>query len=476
MPTQGLDSIEIVECIQVKSTIENLEATKAKITVEVPYEELKGDMDKAYKDIANQVNVPGFRRGKVPPRIIDQRFGRAAVIEQVINEAMPRLYSQAVAENNLRPMAQPEIEVVEILNTTGAQGGQLKFTAEVDHVPSFEVPSVEGLELTVDPVTVTDEDVDTELEELQKRFATLKPIKRKAKKGDFATIDMVARVDGEEVDSMSDVSYEIGSKSMLDGMDKALTGMKADEETTFTTTLKGGEHEGEEAEVSVVVKSMKARELPKADDDFAQMVSEFDTIDELREDLKSQAESRKQAEQALQARDRLLDHLLDNAKIELPQSVVDEEVKAMVGEDAKKAEKTKAEKEARRRISGHLMMEELAQTREIQLTQQEVFDFMMQTAQMYGIDPSQMFSDQRQIQAMVGELTRTKALAMTLADVSVKDADGNAVDLSQFTRDPAAEVEGESAAEEDEEEFPEFFDSSAPAEEDTTDEEANAEA
>lgn len=459
MPVLGFESIEIVECIHVKSTIENLEATKAKITVEVPYEELKGDMDKAYKDIANQVNVPGFRRGKVPPRIIDQRFGRAAVIEQVINEVLPRLYSQAVAENKLRPMAQPEIEVVEIPHTSGAQGGELKFTAEVDHVPPFEVPSVDGVELTVDPITVSDEDVDTELEELQKRFATLKPIKRKAKKGDFATIDMVARVDGKEVDSMSDVSYEIGSKSMLDGMDKALTGMKADEETTFTTTLKGGEHEGEEAEVALTVKSMKARELPKADDDFAQMVSEFDTIDELREDLKTQAEARKKADQALQARDRLLDHLLENTKIELPQSIIDEEVKATVGEDAKKAEKTKAEKDARRRISEHLMLEELAQAREIELTQQEVFEFMMQTAQMYGIDPSQMFSDQNQIQAMVAELTRTKALALTLGDVSVKDSEGNEVDLSEFTRDPAKEA-AEETGDEDDDEFPEFFDAS----------------
>ncbi|MDO5720920.1 MAG: trigger factor [Actinomycetaceae bacterium] len=444
-----------------KSTIDNLEATKVKLTVEVPYEELKNDMDKAYKEIANQVNVPGFRRGKVPARIIDQRFGRVAVIEQVINEVLPRFYSQAVAENKLRVMSQPEIEVEEILNTTGAQGGQLKFTAEVDHVPAFELPSVEGVELTVDPLTVTDEDVDNELEELRTRFATLKPIKRKAKKGDFATIDMVATIDGKEVDSMADVSYEIGSKSMLDGMDKALTGMKADEEATFTTTLKGGDHEGEEAEVTLTVKAMKARELPKADDDFAQMVSEFDTIDELREDLKTQAQNRKKADQALQARDRLMDHLLEATTIELPQSVVDEEVKAAVGEKPKKAEKTKAEKEARRRISEQLVLEELAANREIELTQQEVFDFMMQTAQMYGIDPGQMFSDQRQIQAMVAELTRTKALALTLGEVTVKDSDGNEVDMTEFTRDPAKE---DAAAEEEGDDFEEFFDASEDAE------------
>ncbi|MDT3767454.1 trigger factor [Gleimia hominis] len=424
-----------------KSTVENLESTKVKVSVEVPYEELKKDMDAAYKEISNQVNVPGFRRGKVPPRIIDQRFGRVTVIEQAINAAMPRLYSGAVEEHELRPVAQPEIDVEEIPNTTGKPGGELKFTAEILVIPPFEIPSLDGLEIEVDPLEVTDKDVDAELEELQTRFATLKTIKRKAKKGDFATLDLVAKIGDEEVDSVSDVSYEIGSKSMLDGMDKALTGMKADEETTFTTTLKGGEHEGEEADVTLKVKAMKTRELPKADDDFAQMVSEFDTIDELRDDLKNTAQSRKQGEQALQARDRLLDKLIDGAKIEIPKQVVEEELPKLVGEDAKPADKTKGRKQIRRQLSEQALLQDLAAAREVRVGQQEVFEYIMQMAQMHGLEPAQLMQSQEQVSALVGDLTRTKALALTLGMVTVKDTNGDEVDLSEFTKDPLEEQE-----------------------------------
>ena len=259
---------------------------------------------------------------------------------------------------------------------------------------------------------------------------------------------MVAKIGEEEIDSVSDVSYEIGSKSMLDGMDKALTGMKADEETTFTTKLAGGEHAGEEAEVTINVTAMKARELPKADDDFAQMVSEFDTIDELREDLKTQAGTRKRADQALQARDRLLDHIIDAVKLELPKSVVEEQAKQGLEEGASAKKKKEAKENAIRRISEQVVLEELAAQVKPNIGQQELFDFMMQTAQMNGMDPSQMFSDQGQIQFMVAELTRTKALALTLGKVTVKDTAGEAVDLSEFTRDPSAEEFAEAGADE----------------------------
>lgn len=434
-----------------KSTVENLESTKVKLTVEVPYEELKKDMDAAYKEIANQVNVPGFRRGKVPPRIIDQRFSREAVIQQVINDVMPRLYSEAVVEKELHPLGQPQIEVTGIPNTTGEYGGTLEFVAEIPVVPPFELPDISAMEVEVDPLSVTDEDVDVELDELRGRFASLKPIKRKAKKGDFATIDMVARIGDEEVDSVSDVSYEIGSKSMLDGMDKALTGMKADEETIFTTTLAGGEHEGEEAEVTINVKAMKTRELPKADDDFAQMVSEFDTIDELREDLRTQAGFRKRNEQAVQARERLLDKIIEATEIELPKSTIDAELAERLGEDAKKSEKTKMRKEITRQITEQLILDQLAKEREVEISQQEFFDFMMQTAQAYGMDPSQLFQDQSQVQAMVGELARTKSIVHALGEVKITDTEGNDVDLTDVLSGPQTdEVTDDEAGEAEE--------------------------
>ena len=431
-----------------KSTVETLEPTKVRLTVEIPVEELKSEMDKAYKSIANQVSIPGFRKGHVPARIIDQRFGRAAVIEQVVNEVLPGQYSAAVSENELRPMSQPEVEVTEIPSTTGELTGQLVFTAQVDVVPAFDLPEYgKDTVIEVDPVEVTDEDVQEELDALRGRFASLKTIKRQAKTGDFATIDLVATINGEEVDSVSDVSYEIGSGTMLDGQDTALRKTHAGDVVTFTSTLKGGEHEGEEAEVTLTVKSVKERELPEADDDFAQMVSEFDTIDELKEDLKKQAAQTKQSQQALQARDRLVENLLSRTEILLPESVIEHELSHRVAEDAS----AKAKKEAREAIEKEyrteILAEELAKKNEVQVGQQELFDYAIQMSQTYGMDINRLFSDPQQISAVVADLGRAKALIEVLSEVTVKDTAGNDVDLSEFLGKGDEEAAAEAAAE-----------------------------
>ena len=431
-----------------KSTVETLEPTKVRLTVEIPVEELKSEMDKAYKSIANQVSIPGFRKGHVPARIIDQRFGRAAVIEQVVNEVLPGQYSAAVSENELRPMSQPEVEVTEIPSTTGELTGQLVFTAQVDVVPAFDIPEYgKDTVIEVDPVEVTDEDVQEELDALRGRFASLKTIKRQAKTGDFATIDLVATINGEEVDSVSDVSYEIGSGTMLDGQDTALRKTHAGDVVTFTSTLKGGEHEGEEAEVTLTVKSVKERELPEADDDFAQMVSEFDTIDELKEDLKKQAAQTKQSQQALQARDRLVENLLSRTEILLSESVIEHELSHRVAEDAS----AKAKKEAREAIEKEyrteILAEELAKKNEVQVGQQELFDYAIQMSQNYGMDINRLFSDPQQISAVVADLGRAKALIEVLSEVTVKDTAGNDVDLSEFLGKGDEEAAAEAAAE-----------------------------
>ena len=431
-----------------KSTVETLEPTKVRLTVEIPVEELKSEMDKAYKSIANQVSIPGFRKGHVPARIIDQRFGRAAVIEQVVNEVLPGQYSAAVSENELRPMSQPEVEVTEIPSTTGELTGQLVFTAQVDVVPAFDIPEYgKDTVIEVDPVEVTDEDVQEELDALRGRFASLKTIKRQAKTGDFATIDLVATINGEEVDSVSDVSYEIGSGTMLDGQDTALRKTHAGDVVTFTSTLKGGEHEGEEAEVTLTVKSVKERELPEADDDFAQMVSEFDTIDDLKEDLKKQAAQTKQSQQALQARDRLVENLLSRTEILLPESVIEHELSHRVAEDAS----AKAKKEAREAIEKEyrteILAEELAKKNEVQVGQQELFDYAIQMSQTYGMDINRLFSDPQQISAVVADLGRAKALIEVLSEVTVKDTAGNDVDLSDFLGKSDEEAAAEAAAE-----------------------------
>ncbi len=428
-----------------KSTVETLEPTKAKVTVTTDYAELEPFMAEAYKDIAGQVNIPGFRKGHVPPRIIDQRFGRGAVIEQVVNQIVPDQLNEAIVTNKLRPLAQPEIEVVEIPATEGAPGGQLVFTATMDIVPAFELPNLEGREVEVDVIEVDDADIEAELEELRGRFATLKNLDRPAEDGDFLTIDLTATVDGNEIDSLSDISYELGSGTMLVGQDEALRGANAGDTIQFTSEAAGGEYAGSAAVIDVTVTAVKERELPEVDDDFAMMVSEFDTAEELREDTANTVRESKKGQQALQARDSLLDQMIAETEIVLPAAVIDHEVTHRVGEDADED----AVKVARERLEADLkqqiFLDTLVEETNVQVDQQELIDFMMHTAQNFGMDLGTMLQDQAQIQNMYAELARTKALVSVLAKAIVKDANGEDVDLSAFTKD-RAEAEAEAMA------------------------------
>lgn len=430
-----------------KSTIENVEPTRAKLTIEVDYDELAPRMEAAYKDVASQVNIPGFRKGHVPPRIIDQRFGRGVVIEQVVNDVVPAYYNQAVMEEHLRPMSQPEIDVVEVPAAKGEPGGILKFTAEMDIVPEFELPELTGLEVTVEPVEVTEEAVQAELDDLRGRFATLKTLDRPAADGDFLSLDISAEVDGQVIDSLTDVSYELGSESMLEGQDEALRGASAGDEVTFTSAIRGGEYAGQDANVTAKVTAVKEKELPEVDEEFVTTVSEFDTEEELLEDLRNQVKQAGLGSQALEARTALLEQLVDDIEIVLPSGIIETEVERRLGEDASAEDKDKESEAVARELRRQLLLDELAQKRDVNITQQELMEFMFQTAQAYGIEPNQMFQDQNQIQQMVGELARTKALVSVLRDAKVTDKTGAEVDLSAFTTDPAEEAAAETAAE-----------------------------
>lgn len=421
-----------------KSTVENLDPARIKLTVEVPYEELKPSLDAAYKQIGSQIQVPGFRRGHVPNRVIDQRVGRGSVIQEAVNNKLSDFYREAMTEAGRVPMLQPEIEITELPNVTGEQGGQLVFTAEVTVRPEIEIPELSEIEVTVDSVAVTDEDVDTELDNLRARFGSLKSVKRKAKTGDFVTIDLKAVIGGEEVDSASGVSYEIGKGNMLKGLDTALRGLKTGESATFTTQLAGGPHEGEEAEVTVTAEAVKQRELPEADDDFAQMASEFDTIEELREDLRKQAGERKAGDQAVAARDALLEQLREKIEFELPEGLVDNEIAQHLQAEGKAADDPHAD-EIREDITtgvrDQIILDVLAEKLQVGVTQDELIEFLIQTAQQYGMEPGQFMQGAQQagqIPAFVSEIARNKSLAMGLRQVSVKDSDGKDVDLTEF--------------------------------------------
>lgn len=427
-----------------KTDVEKLEETRAKLTVQVPYEDLKPEIDKVYKQVGKQVSIPGFRPGHVPTRIIDQRIGRGYVLEQAINERLGDYYGRALGEADLTPLGQPEVEVVETPAVEGKPGGDLKFTAEVDIVPDFDLPSLEGLSLEVSKLEVSDEDVEKELDQLRDRFASLKTVDRPAQDGDFTSIDMVAKIWDEEIDSVSGVSYQIGSGSMLEGMDEALNGMKSEETTEFKSTLKGGDHEGEEADVTLTLHKVKERELPEADDDFAQMASEFDTIGELRSDLRANVEKMRRQQQALEAREKLQDYLVDNTDFPLPQAFIDSEVDRLA-DGKEEADRDELAETVKKQAKQQIIVDRIANERDVEIDPNELYQSIFEIAQMYGVDPMQLIKDQSQVAAMGQDLRRNRALVSALREVTVKDEEGTEIDLSEFTKDPA-EARAEQAA------------------------------
>jgi trigger factor len=440
----------------VKSAVENLTPTRVKLNVEVPFEELKPSIDSAYKTVASQIQVPGFRKGKVPAKLIDQRVGRGYVLETAINEGLNGWYQAAVQESGIRPLSRPEVEITEVPDPSATDGG-LKFAAEVDVRPEIELPEYAGIQVEVAAAQSSDEDVDKALDELRGRFGTLKPADRPAADGDFLTIDITANIDGEEVDSAAGLSYQVGAGTMLEGLDEAVTGLSADEDAIFNTTLVGGDHAGEAAQVKVVVKAVKERELPEADDDFAQLASEFDTLAELREDLAKQAADSKVVEQGVEARDKVLDKLVELVEVPVPDSVVEEQLEAHFkegnghGEGEHDTEEHREEVRANtaRAFQNEIILDAIAEKEEVNVSQNELIDYIVTTASQYGMDPNQfaqIIDQSGQVPMMVSEVRRRKALAVVLGQATVTDTEGNTVDLSDFVR-PGGEEEAPAAEE-----------------------------
>jgi trigger factor len=419
----------------VKSVVESLSPTRAKLLVEVPFEELKPSLDRAYKDIASQVQVPGFRKGKVPAVIIDQRFGRELVLENAINDALPDLYERAVAEAEVTPLGQPDVDVTEI-----SDGDLVKFTAEVDIRPDFELPEWEGLEVTVSATDVAESDVDAQLDELRGRFGTLTAVERAAQQGDFLVIDLDASRDGEPVPGAqaSGMSYEVGSDTMIDGLDEAVLGLSAGESATFTSEL-AGDQEGVEADIEVRVTAVKERELPEADDDFAQEASEFDTLAELREDIREALLRSLRLGQVGEARDKVLDALLEATELPVPEGVVTRQIESHFsdghGDDDHRAE---IESSTRRSVKAQLVLDEIVSQQEVQVDQEDLTEYLIGAAQQQGMDPNEFAQQVVQsgsIPAVWADVARGKALALVMDKAVVTDESGQVVDIARVKED-----------------------------------------
>ncbi|WP_167100071.1 trigger factor [Mycobacterium sp. DL592] len=453
-----------------KSTVEKLSPTRVRINVEVPFTELQPDFERAYKELAKQVRLPGFRPGKAPAKLLEARIGRGAVLEQVVNDALPSRYSEAVTTTEVRPLGQPDIEITKI-----EDGEELVFTAEVDVRPDIELPDLSELKISVDSIEVSDEDVDNELQSLRARFGTLKGVERPAQEGDFVSIDLSATVDGEDVPEASTegLSHEVGSGQLIDGLDEAIVGLSEGESKVFTTKLVAGEHAGKDAEVTVTVKSIKERELPEADDEFAQLASEFDTIEELKANLVEQVNRVKRIQQAEQIRDNALELLLEKVDVPLPEAIVQAQVDETVHnaihgldhDEAKFAEALEAQGSSREQfdadtreaaekaVKTQLLMDAIADDLEIQVGQNDLTERLVLMSRQYGIEPQQLLGilqQNNQLPAMFADVRRGLTVAAVVEAATVTDTDGNVVDTSEFFGPPAGAESAETAEVEDE--------------------------
>jgi trigger factor len=439
----------------VKSTVETLSPTRVRLEIEVPFVELEPNLKKAYREIGSQVTIPGFRKGKVPTAVIDQRVGRQTILTEAVQDAIPENFVAAVREHEVRTLGRPEVEITDF-----EDGKPLKFTAVVDVRPEITLPDLSGIEVTVDEVAVSDEDVEAQLEALRQRFATLKTVERSAQRGDFVQLDLAATVDGEEVPggTASNLSHEVGSNQLLPGLDETVEGMSAGDATTFTTTLVGGDFAGRDAEVSVTVRTVKEREMPPVDDDFAQLASEFDTLADLRGDLTERLSRAKRVEQLYAARDKALEELVTASDVPSPEGVVKDEIEGRkqsmtdqlermganleddLASEGKSEEDLDAEirEAAERTVKVQLVLDTFADQEELQVSDDEFGHEIVHRAQRAGMQPQQYYDQLTRsgmAMSIYGDVRRGKALAAILERVSIKDTTGAPVSLEALQGD-----------------------------------------
>lgn len=453
-----------------KSTVEQLSPTRVRINVEVPFAELEPDFQRAYKELAKQVRLPGFRPGKAPAKLLEARIGREAMLDQIVNDALPSRYGQAVAESDVQPLGRPNIEV-----TKKEYGQDLQFTAEVDIRPKISLPDLSALTVSVDPIEIGEDDVDAELQSLRTRFGTLTAVDRPVAVGDVVSIDLSATVDGEDVPNAAaeGLSHEVGSGRLIAGLDDAVVGLSADESRVFTAKLAAGEHAGQEAQVTVTVRSVKERELPEPDDEFAQLASEFDSIDELRASLSDQVRQAKRAQQAEQIRNATIDALLEQVDVPLPESYVQAQFDSvlhsalsglnhdearfnelLVEQGSSRAAfdaeaRTASEKDVKRQ----LLLDALADELQVQVGQDDLTERLVTTSRQYGIEPQQLFGylqERNQLPTMFADVRRELAIRAAVEAATVTDSDGNTIDTSEFFGKRVSAGEAEEAEPADE--------------------------
>jgi len=418
----------------VKTTVERLNPTRVKLTITVDQAGFRPALEKAYETVSSQVNIPGFRKGKVPATILDQRVGKDAIIAQAVNDGLDDFYREALIKENLKPLSTPQADIKSAPNAQ-EPANDLVVELEVEVRPEFKLPEYKGLKIKVDAVKIAKMDIETELDALRARFGTLKTVDRPAKSGDFTSIDLAASIGGTQIDTAKDISYEIGSGQLLDGIDEALETLTAGETTTFRSKLVGGDQAGSEAEVTVTLNAVKERELPKADDAFAQLASEFDTIAELKADIEKKLEMNFVRKQILQARDQIVDQLVEKAKIPVSDEAIKREVDHHLEQEGKAMDdphRVEVLEETEKNFRVQLLLDAVVDAEGIKVEDQELIEYLAFQSRNYGMDPNEFIkqvANAGQVPMFVDELSRRKAVDALVAHAEITDAKGNKVSV-----------------------------------------------
>ena len=422
-----------------KTVVERLTPTRVKLTIEVNPEDFKPSLDHAYEHIAETVNIPGFRKGKIPAAILDQRVGRGAILAHAINDGLDSIYRKAIEQEKLRPLGQPSADVKSTPDEK-TFAGDLVVEIEVEVRPEIKLPEFKGLKVTVDTIKVEKDEVEAELDRLRSRFGTLITVERPAKKGDFTSIDLTASVDGAQIDQAQNISYEIGSDSLLDGIDDALDTLTAGETTTFKSKLVGGDKAGQEAEITVTLNAVKERELPAIDDAWAQMASEFDTVKELRSSIEDQIKRSKSYTQGLQARELLTEQLLTLVDVPVSEELINADVERHLESEGKASDdphRAEVVVESTKSFQVQMLLDAIAEAEQVKVNENELLQYLIQASQSYGMEPNEfvkVVDEQGQIPSFVAEVARRKALSVVLEAAVVTDSDGKKVDLAEFAK------------------------------------------
>jgi trigger factor len=421
--------------------IEKLEKNMAKLTIEVSVEEFEKAVEKAYQKNKGKMTVPGFRKGKVPRAMIEKMYGTEIFFEDAANEIIPEAYAEEASNCELDIVSQPKIDVVQI-----EKGKSFIFTAEVALKPVVELGKYKDLEIEKPEVSVTEEDINEELENVRKQNSRTIPVEDRAvEDGDMTTIDFEGFVDGEAFEGGlgKDYPLTIGSGSFIDTFEQQLIGKNIGEEVTVDVTFPEEYHaenlKGKPAMFKVVVKEIKKVELPELDDEFAQDVSEFDTLSEYKEDIKKKITDKKEAEAKTEIENKAVDAIIEDAKMDIPEAMIDLQVRQMADDFARRIQSQgisieqyfqftgltpekmmeTMQPQALKRIQSRLVLEEVAKAEKIEVTEEEVNAEIEKMAEMYQMEIEklkELVSDKEK-ESMKQDLAVQKAVDLVLASV-----------------------------------------------------------